>query len=312
LSTGNSPSKVTSAAVAAQAPGRNVLLALLISMRPKQWTKNGIIFAGLIFALKLFQLDKVLLTVVAAGIFCLLSSAVYLINDVVDKDKDRQHPRKRYRPIASGQVSVRLAVGVSAAIVGILMPFSFFLSVPFGAVALTYVVMMFAYTFSLKNIMIIDVFVLAIGFVLRAMSGALIIAVAISPWLYVCTILLALFLGFAKRRHELLLLNEEAINHRKILQEYSAPLLEQMISVVASATIMAYSVYTFTAESLPRNHYMMFTIPLVIYAVFRYLYLVYQRDEGGSPELLLLKDIPLISSILLWGVVSIGIIYFFR
>ncbi|MCL5256907.1 MAG: decaprenyl-phosphate phosphoribosyltransferase [Chloroflexi bacterium] len=285
---------------------------LLLAMRPKQWTKNGIIVAGLVFSLNLFQPVPVALTFAALVIFCLLSSAIYLVNDVVDIEKDKQHPLKRLRPIAAGLVPAPLAIGLSAAIVGVLIPVSLFINIGFGAVAITYVATMFAYSFFLKHILIIDVFVLAAGFVLRAMSGAVIIHVAISPWLYVCTVLLALFLGLSKRRHELLLLDAEALNHRKILQEYSAPLLEEMISVVSSATIMAYSLYTFSAENLPKNHYMMFTIPFVLYAIFRYLYLVYRKDEGGSPEQLLLTDIPLIADILVWGIAAIGILYFFK
>ena len=289
-----------------------MIKSLLSSIRPKQWTKNSFLFAGLVFAQDLFDQQKVLVALGAFILFCLLSSSVYLVNDLVDMEKDRQHPRKRFRPLASGKLSVKLAIITTILLLGISLPLSFYIGLAFGTVALIYFLLSLAYSFFLKNMIIIDVFVIAAGFVLRAMAGALAIDVKISPWLYVCTVLLALFLALSKRRHEMILLSDGAINHRRIFEDYSTPLLEEMISVVTSSTVLAYSIYTFSAENLPPNKFMMFTIPFVIYAVFRYLYLVYQRDEGGTPEELVLKDIPLIIDIFLWIVASVAILYFFN
>lgn len=285
---------------------------LILTMRPKQWTKNAIVFAGLVFSMNLFDGRRVFLAGAAFVLFCLISSSVYIVNDLVDLENDQQHPKKRLRPLASGRLSPFFAKVGLVAILIVTLPTSFYLAPLFGAAVVAYLVTMLAYSFALKHMVIVDVFTLAGGFVLRAMAGALIIDVKISPWLYVVTVLGALFLGLSKRRHELLLLSDGAINHRKILDEYSSPLLEEMISVVTSSTVVAYSMYTFSAESLPRNHYMMLTIPFVIYAVFRYLYLVYRRNEGGSPEELLLKDTPLLLDICFWAVTSVIILYFFK
>ncbi|MBI3979320.1 MAG: decaprenyl-phosphate phosphoribosyltransferase [Chloroflexi bacterium] len=300
--------------------GPGTLRALFQSMRPKQWTKNGVIFLPLIFTANLywkpFVLRDLVTLIALAGLafvlFCLISSAVYLINDLADVEKDRQHPTKRNRPLASGRLHPTVAVVAAAGIVGLGMPLAFFLSTAFGLVTLVYLLSSVLYTFVFKHVVLIDVFALASGYLLRAIAGAVVIGVPISPWLYVCTTLGALFLGFTKRRQELILLNNHAGKHRAILQEYSPQLLDEILAVITSSTVMAYSLYTFTAENLPKNHAMMATIPFVLYGVFRYLYLIHQKGQGGSPEDVLLRDKPLILDILLWVVAVAAILIVYR
>lgn len=297
-----------------------MLKFLLIEMRPKQWPKNAIIFFAFVFSISQrlhpFDLSKeatlVALSLIGFVLFCFISSAVYLINDLVDIEKDRQHPIKGLRPLASGKINARQVIVTVVLLIGLSLPVSFMLNGAFGLVALGYFVLNLAYCFSLKNMVIVDVFSIAAGFVLRAVAGAVIISVPITPWMYVCTLLGALFLGFSKRRHELILLSDDASKHRAILKEYTPELLDEMIAVVTSTTVMAYSLYTFTAESLPSNHAMMLTIPFVLYGIFRYLYLVHLRNEGGSPEEILLKDRPLLVDIALWLLTSLTILIFFR
>ncbi len=302
------------------APGRaitvdgwgSVLVGLLLSLRPKQWTKNGLLFIGLIFSLNLGRWELVLLSTAGFTVFCALCGGVYLLNDVVDVEKDRSHPRKRHRPIASGRVPARVATLAALILLGLALPAGFAINFFFGLLALSYVVLTSAYTLWLKHVVIVDVFAIAAGFVLRAVAGAVAISVPISPWLYVCTILGALFLALGKRRHELLLLNDGANNHRPILQEYTTKLLDQMIAVVTPALVMAYSLYTFSqAPNLPQNHAMMLTIPFVLYGVFRYMYLIHVRNEGGSPEEVLLRDRPLLADAVLWLLSSVFILYLF-
>jgi 4-hydroxybenzoate polyprenyltransferase len=296
-----------------------MLLDLLRAMRPKQWTKNGILFFALAFTLNEYwtpfspeMYRYIGLASLAFAIFCLLSGAVYLINDVADIEKDRLHPTKRNRPIASGKISPRTALVAAGVLIVVSLGGAFALSLPLGAICAAYLIIQIAYTFVLKHIVLLDVFTIAAGFVLRAVAGAVVIQVAISPWLYLVTVLLSLFLGFSKRRHELILLNDQATNHRQILREYSPELLEEILSVVTSSTVMAYMLYTFTYEKLPQNHAMMLTIPFVLYGIFRYLYLVHLRSGGGSPEEILLGDRPFLINIVLWMASVVAILYFFR
>lgn len=290
-------------------PYRSALLAYLAALRPKQWTKNAIVFAALVFD---HQLDDTrrLATVIGAFVwFCLASSAVYVINDLRDVESDRQHPQKRSRPIASGQISTLGAWSLVGLLLLVSVPAALLLRPAFGVVLVSYLVLMTAYTFVLKHLVIVDVFAISAGFVLRAAGGAVVLDIPISPWLYVCTVLLSLFIGFGKRRHELLLLETSAGAHRRNLDEYSPELLDQFITISAAATIMAYSLYTFVAANLPENHSMMLTIPFVMYAIMRYLFLIHRRDVGGSPEQVLLTDYPLLGSIALWGIVAVVILY---
>jgi 4-hydroxybenzoate polyprenyltransferase len=278
------------------------------AMRPRQWTKNGIVFLALIFSLNQqyeigdpdVWIPKLLESIVAFVAFCLVASADYLVNDIRDVESDRAHPRKRNRPIAGGQLSVNAAWWWAAGLAAAGNAAAFALDWRVGCVVAAYTVLMVAYSFSLKHMVLLDLMVIAAGFVLRAMAGALAIDVPISPWLYVVTALGALFLGINKRRAELELLQDGAGNHRKILDEYTPELLDQMASTVTAATLMAYGLYTFTADGLPANHSMMLTIPFVLYGIFRYLYLVNVRKEGGSPEEILLRDVPIMLTVVGW------------
>ncbi|HEX5165064.1 MAG TPA: decaprenyl-phosphate phosphoribosyltransferase [Thermomicrobiales bacterium] len=288
---------------------RSGLWPYLAAMRPKQWTKNAVVFAALVFDLKLFDLSRFATVVGAFFCFCLASSAVYIVNDLRDAESDRQHPKKRLRPIASGAISSQSAWLLVVLLLVVILPVAVMLRPAFAGVLVGYLALMTVYTLVLKHLVIVDVFAIAAGFVLRAAGGAVVLDVPISPWLYVCTVLLSLFIGFGKRRHELLLLDTDAAAHRRNLDEYSAELLDQFITITAAATMMAYSLYTFEADTLPDNSTMMLTIPFVIYAIMRYLFLVHRRDGGGSPEQALLTDLPLLSCIALWGIVAIVILY---
>ena len=286
-----------------------MLINLLKTMRPKQWPKNVFIFTALVFVEQLFAPIPLLKTIAAFALFCLLSSTVYIINDVADIEKDRRHPTKRLRPLPSGQLKPSVAIAAGVLILLITLPLSFLLNVQFGFVALAYLLLMITYSFVLKNFVILDVLTVAAGFVLRAVAGAAVISVPISPWLYVCTTLLALFIGISRRRHELILLAESANEHRASLNEYTLPLLDQMIAVVTSATIIAYSLYTFSAPNLPSNHTMMLTIPFVLYGLLRYLYLIHVEGKGGTPEEIFFSDLPLIIDLGLWALAVIAILY---
>lgn len=285
---------------------------LLITMRPRQWTKNLFIFAALLFDLKLFDLTYAVRTVLAFVLFCILSGSVYLINDLTDIEKDRQHPVKRNRPLASGKLKRSWAVTAAVVVPPITLSLCFLLQPLFGLIALAYFVIQLLYSFGLKNVVILDVLIIAAGFVLRVAAGAAVAeAQRFSPWIYVCITLLALFLALGKRRNELTLLDANALEHRKVLQEYSPELLDEMIALVTSSTVIAYSLYTFSAENLPANRAMMLTIPFVLYSIFRYLYLIHEKNLGGSPEEILIRDAPFIVSNLCWGAVVVLILYAF-
>jgi 4-hydroxybenzoate polyprenyltransferase len=267
------------------------------------------VFAALVFVGELTNLNLFARTIAAFILFCAMSSAVYFINDLADIEKDRRHPRKRLRPLASGQLAPMTATAAAVVLVAVTLPLAFILNLGFGLIALAYFGLNLAYSFYLKNLVIIDVMSVAAGFVLRAVAGAEVIQVPISPWLYVCTTLLALFISFSKRRHELLLLEGSANQHRQILDDYTIHLLDEFNAVVASTTIIAYSLYTFSAPNLPTNHNMMLTIPFVLYGIFRYMYLIHRKNEGGSPEEVLLKDRPFLVNMMLWGVAVIAVLY---
>jgi len=284
--------------------------ALLKTMRPKQWSKNIFIFGALVFDKKLFEPIYFFKTLAAFAVFCLMSSVVYVINDIGDIEKDRQHPVKRHRPLASGQLSITSAASAAAGLLALLLPLAFLLDTWFGIIATAYLVNNLLYTYWLKNVVIVDVLSIAAGFVLRVGAGvAMIPTERFSPWIYVCMTLLALFLGFGKRRHELTLMAQNANNHRRVLDDYNLPFLDEMMGVVTASTVMAYAIYTFSAAGLPTNHTMMLTIPFVLYAVFRYLYLIHVEGEGGAPEEILLGDRPFLISVTLWGITVVTILY---
>ena len=290
---------------------RSTAASLFVSLRPDQWTKNLIVFAALIFAVKL--LDPAALANASAAflIFCALSGAVYLINDVSDRDADRQHPLKRMRPVAAGEISPGLALGFAVVLSAAAVTGSFALNRSFGMAAVAYLALQVLYTRSLKHIVVLDVMAIAIGFVLRAVAGGLVINVHISNWLLVCTMLGALFLGLAKRRHEITLLAAGAKGHRRILEEYDPYLLDQMIGVVAASTMVAYIIYCASPETHAYfgTEWLVLTTPFPIYGLFRYLYLVHRKEGGGSPSDMLLKDRPLLACVALWGIVVVMIIY---
>ena len=290
---------------------RSTAASLLVSLRPDQWHKNLIVFAALIFAVKLLDPAALARATAAFLIFCAVSSVVYLINDVADRDQDRQHPVKRLRPIASGELSPGTALTFAAVLGAAALAIAFWLRPAFGVAAAAYLALFVVYTGSLKHIVVLDVMTIAIGFVLRAVAGGLVIDVHISNWLLVCTMLGALFLGLAKRRHEMTLLTEGAGGHRKILEEYDTYLLDQMIGVVAAATMVAYIIYCASPETRAYfgTEWMVLTTPFPIYGLFRYLYLVHRKAGGGNPSDLLLSDRPLLACVLLWGLTSVVIIY---
>lgn len=286
------------------------LRALLKAMRPRQWIKNVVVFAALIFDGKFTQPDLLLRTVAAFVLFCLVSSAVYLLNDLVDIEKDRAHPTKRNRPLAAGTLKPWVAVVAMFLLLGVSLPIAFGLDWRLGVILLGYFILNVGYSFYLKNIVIIDAMTVAAGFVLRVAAGAVVVGVErFSPWLYVCITMIALLIAFGKRRAELMALEGEAGNHRAILDDYTLPFLDQLIGIVTAATIVSYSFYTFSAENLPDNHLMMLTVPFVVYFLLRYLYLIQVRKKGGSPDELLFKDKPLFITAILWGLFAAGVLY---
>ena len=279
-------------------------------MRPRQWTKNLFIYAALLFDARLLDIPLFLKTTAGFIIFCLLSSAVYLINDLGDIEADRAHPTKRFRPLASGRLSPRVAIVATILFIAVTLPAAFWLDWRFGVISLVYLVLQIAYTYVLKNIVLIDVFCIAAGFVLRVAAGVVLVqARNFSPWLYLTVTLLALFIAVGKRRHELTLLQGKADSHRRILSEYNLRLLDDMMGLVTASTAVTYAFYTFSAPNLPPNHLMMLTIPFVLYGIFRYQYLIHVRGEGGSPDELLLRDKPLLLDIVLWGLTVFAVMY---
>jgi 4-hydroxybenzoate polyprenyltransferase len=285
---------------------------ILKSLRPGQWTKNLFVFAALVFARKMFNLPFLLRTLGAFAVFCVLSGSLYIVNDVLDFKEDRVHPKKSRRPIASGRIGRSRALAV-AVFLGAASLFSAYLLSPnFFIACAGYLILQLAYSMKLKHIVILDAFLVASGFVIRVVAGGLVIDVPLSSWLLICSTLLALFIALSKRRHELVLLEENASNHRPILKEYSAHLLDQMISVVTASTVIAYCLYTVSEDTLRKfgTSNLIYTTPFVLYGIFRYLYLVHQKSKGGSPEELLLQDRPLLIAVFLWIATAISILYF--
>ncbi len=288
----------------------SLLRGLLRTMRPKQWLKNGFVFIPLLFDRKLTEPNYFAATLAGFGLMCLASSTIYLINDLADIEADRAHPTKRYRPLPSGEISRFAAVAAIVVFLSIVMPLSYCLGVKFFLVIVGYIVSQIAYSFWLKHIVIIDVLVLSSAYLLRVLAGVELVNVdRFSPWLYVFTGTLALFVGFAKRRQELLHIDQSANSTRASLADYTITLLDEMIVIVTATTVLTYSLYTFSAEGLPENHAMMLTIPFVLYGIFRYLYLIHVRGEGGAPDEVILRDHPLQIAVALWGFSVFVVLY---
>ncbi len=281
-------------------------------MRPRQWVKNGVVLAALVFAQQGDRVSSLLRALAAMGLFSLLASAVYLFNDLLDRERDRLHPKKRFRPIAAGTLSPMVAGVAAVVLAGGSVGLSFWLAPRFGIVALAYLILQILYSLWLKHLVLLDVFAIAAGFVLRVVAGAVVIAVPISNWLYLCTLLLALFLACAKRRAELLAFGDgDPAHHRRSLAHYSVGLLDQMIGILAACTILAYSLYTLSSETQAKfgSDALKYTIPFVIFGLFRYLYLVHQRNQGESPEKVLLTDVPLLLDIGVFLGVVVAVLY---
>jgi 4-hydroxybenzoate polyprenyltransferase len=287
-----------------------MLSALIKTMRPRQWTKNGFIFFGLIFDKQLFMLEPLLRTVAGFILFCLVSSAVYLFNDIADVEADRRHPEKKSRPIASGRLPLRVALAAGLGLAAVAIPLGYWLSPVFALILVVYLAINVLYSRWLKHIPILDVLIISSGFVLRVAAGVALITVErFSPWLYMITILFSLYIGLGKRRAEMNLLADGASSHRKVFEGYTIPLLDQYITIVSGMTIVAYSLYTFSAPNLPENHAMMLTIPFVVYGIFRYLQLINMGNAAGSPDEVALKDRPLQITVFFWGLAVIAIFY---
>jgi 4-hydroxybenzoate polyprenyltransferase len=280
-------------------------------LRPTQWSKNTVLFAALIFSKHLFVASDVAIVVAAFLCFCCVASGAYVMNDIRDCERDRQHPLKSRRPLPSGRVSRAAAIAVALPLMATGLAGAFALGVGFGVLTAVYLALQAAYTFAFKDMVILDVMSIATGFVLRAVAGGVVIAVPVSPWLIICTFLLALFLGFSKRRHEIVLLDDRATEHRASLRDYSPYFLDQMIAVVTASTVVAYAIYTVSPEVREKlgTDRLYLTIPFVLYGIFRYLYLVHQREEGGNPTQLLLTDQPLLADVVLWILTASLLLY---
>jgi len=307
----SSASAASPASIGDAARDRSLLIALLLSLRPSQWTKNLFVLAALGFAGRLFQPDSVARATAAFAIFCVLSGIVYLVNDIRDRAADRLHPVKARRPIASGALPVGVATTAAIVLTIAALGFSFALDVRLGIVGATYLVLFVLYSFWLKHLVILDVLTIAIGFVLRAIAGAVAIDVRFSSWLLLLTLLLAMFLGLSKRRAELVTLADDAKSHRRSLAEYSPYLLDQMIAVMTASTLVAYAFYTISPDTIEKfkTDHLLYTVPFPLYGIFRYLYLVHQRDGGGNPSEVLLTDRPLLACVALWAAMVVAILY---
>lgn len=287
-----------------------MLKALIKAMRLRQWTKNGFVFFGLIFDKQLFRPVPFWRTVEGFFLFCLISSAVYLFNDIADVEADRNHPTKKFRPIASGKLPINIALSAALVLTVVSLSLGYLLSPLFALILSVYLVTNLLYSRWLKHVSILDVLIVSSGFVLRVAAGVALITVErFSPWLYVITILFSLYIGLGKRRAEMNLLEQGASAHRKVFEGYTIPLLDQYITIVSGTTIVSYSLYTFSAPNLPANHTMMLTIPFVVYGIFRYLQLIQIGHAAGSPDEVALKDRPLQITVLLWGLAVIAIFY---
>lgn len=285
--------------------------AIWRTLRPQQWTKNGLVFAALIFSKNLLDPSAIGRTTTAFILMCMLSSSMYIVNDILDREHDARHPKKKKRPIASGQLQIPVAMAIAIGLLAVGLPGAFLLSVSFGRVALAYAGLVLSYSIVLKHRVILDVIAIAIGFVLRAGAGAVVIAVEISPWLLLCTFLLAIFLALAKRRSELSILGDEPDYYRPVLRKYSPAFLDQMVSVATATTVIAYALYTMDSHTIEffGTPNLIYTFPFVVYGIYRYLYLTYHKEMGSSPEMILLTDRGIILDIIGW-VISVSLIIY--
>lgn len=289
----------------------SILKYVFLSMRPKQWIKNFLVFAALVFSKNIFDLSKDLNAFIGLIIFCMITGCSYLINDLLDLEKDKLHPSKSQRPLSSGKLKKTTAVLVTIIVCSVGIFLAFYINKFFGIIVLAFFLLNLGYSTYLKNVVIIDVITIAAGFVLRVVGGAVIISVVASHWLILCTMLLSLFLGFSKRRHELILLETDATSHRKVLEHYSPYFLDQMIAVVTASTLICYALYTMSKDTIEKlgTSKLIYTIPFVLYGIFRYLYLVHQKKGGGNPTGVIFTDIPIIINVTLWVITSIVFVY---
>lgn len=287
------------------------LVEIVKSLRIQQWIKNFFVFAPLIFSQNMFNLPLLIRTVLAFFLFCLLSGAAYILNDIQDLEKDKLHPIKSKRPLASGRLKKNHALIASALLLASGLAGATLLNIPFFLALLVYFVLQIAYSGWLKHVVIVDVLLIAAGYLIRVIAGGLAIEIQLSHWLFICTFLIALFLALSKRRHEIVFMGEKAENHRPILREYTLGLLDQMIAVVTASTVISYCLYTVSSETVEKfgTKNLLLTVPFVLYGIFRYLYLVHQKDEGGSPEALIIKDKPLLVDLFLWIATAALILY---
>ncbi len=285
----------------------SVSVALTQAMRPHQWTKNLLVFAALLFTAQFTNLTLLWQTALGFFALCFTASSIYLVNDILDRERDRRHPKKQHRPIASGRLPVSVAWLGAAASLALGLGLAFWLRVPFGVIVLVYALQSTLYTFYLKHIPLLDVGVIALGFLLRAASGAVLIEAYISPWLIICTFFLALFLGFAKRRHELVSLGEDAVNHRSALGDYSAAMLEHLLTICLGLALQSYAIYVILSETAKAHPNLWYTLPVVTYGLLRYFYVVHRYDAGGSPEKLILTDKHILASVLVWGLIVLWV-----
>lgn len=291
--------------------GLNTLKLIWVSSRPRQWIKNLFLLAALLFSKNLFNYSLAWKAFLGFFLFCLLTGSIYILNDILDIKEDRRHPQKKNRPLPSGKLKVSTAFIFTLFTLVLSFGLSFYLDTTFGLVLLGYLILNLVYTKSLKHVVILDVFCIAAGFLLRVIAGAVLINVEMSTWLLICTLLLALFLGFSKRRHELVILGTESVNHRRVLAKYSLHFLDMMIGTLTASTVMSYALYTMSDETMRKfnTDKLILTIPFVLYGIFRYLYLVYHKVEGGDPIQNMLLDFPLIVSVVLWTLTSGVILY---
>ncbi|MGQ9656893.1 MAG: decaprenyl-phosphate phosphoribosyltransferase [Fimbriimonadales bacterium] len=285
----------------------NMATAFVQAMRPHHWVKNLLVFAALLFTAQFTNPTLVWQTVLGFFALCLTASSIYLVNDILDRERDRHHPKKQHRPIASGRLPVSVAwLGAVASLLAGL-GLAFWLRVPFGAIVLVYAVQSMLYTFYLKHIPLLDVGIIALGFLLRAVSGAVLIEVAISPWLIICTFFLALFLGFAKRRHELVSLGESAASHRGALGDYSANMLEHLLTICLGLALQSYAIYVILSETAKAHPNLWYTLPVVTYGLLRYFFVIHRYEVGGSPEKLIVSDRHILLTVLVWGAVVLWV-----